>query len=68
MRGLNNQSDTCGAAALQSSGENHLFCRQNHQWDATQYNVLRVVLQPVVFSNQELAEVFYRRNEVSHRD
>ena len=40
---------------LHCSGESHLFCKQNHQWDATQYNVLRVVLQPVVFSDQELA-------------
>jgi hypothetical protein len=46
------------------TGENHLFCIANHQWDATQNNFLRLTLRPVAFSTRELAEVFYSGAEV----
>jgi hypothetical protein len=43
----------------QSSLENQPTCIANHQWNATQNNFLRLALQPVVFSDIELAKVYY---------
>jgi hypothetical protein len=58
------QLDLGGTVALHSSGENQPTCKQNHQWNATQYNVLRVVLEPVAISDGQLADVFYSGVEV----
>ena len=58
------QLDVGEISGLESSGDIHLFCRQNHQWDATQYNILQVALQPIAFSDRDLAEVFYSGVEV----
>jgi hypothetical protein len=58
------QLDSGEISALQSSGKNHLHCIANHQWNATQYNFLQLVLEPVVFSDWELADVFSSGVEV----
>ncbi len=60
------QLDTGETAVLHSSGDIHLFCRQNHQWDATQNNVVRLALEPIAFSDRELADVYYSGVGVSN--
>jgi hypothetical protein len=37
---------------------------QAYQWDITQHNILRVGLEPIAFSDRELAEVLYSGVEV----
>jgi hypothetical protein len=39
-------------------------CSTNYQWDATQNNILQVVLEPVAFSDSELANAFCSGVEV----
>jgi hypothetical protein len=56
---VGHQLDFGETAALQSSVENHLFCRQKYQWNATQNNFLQLTLQPIAFSDRELAAAFY---------
>jgi hypothetical protein len=64
LRELSNQPDTGEGETLHCSGDIHLFCRQNHQWDATQNNILRVVLEPLTFSDKEPARMYYSGAEV----
>ena len=53
-----------GTASLRSSGENHLSYKRRYQWDATQYNFLRLSLLPIAFSDKELAKVYYSEIKV----
>jgi hypothetical protein len=39
-------------------------CSTYYQWLATQSNVLRLTLQPIAFSDRDLADVFYSSVEV----
>jgi hypothetical protein len=58
------QLDPGETAALHSSGDIHLFWSPAHQLLATQNNSLRLVLQPIAFSDRELAAAFYSGGEV----
>jgi hypothetical protein len=50
--------------ARHSSGENHLFWTANYQWFDKESHFLRLALQPVVFSDKDLADIFYSGVEV----
>jgi hypothetical protein len=49
---------------LHSSGENQPTCIVNHQLFAKENHILRVALQPVDFSDSELAMAYYAGVEV----
>jgi hypothetical protein len=63
-REWSNQLEIEDVAPLQSSGENQPTCKANHQLNATQSNVVRLALVPIVFSDKDLADVFYSGVEV----